>query len=280
MEIEDRVATLETEFKIIKGEIKALLLDVRETVNDMENPFRSPGQAIGNMGGMNERFAEAKDFPAIENPLIKEIPAVDDIEDKIEKENEEVSGAKALPIEEKFTAAEVKKFRLEDPDDEKPESQLEIQEMQDKIPKIPQEPAWKVPEIAKGPELQEEKAEKAKPKEAPPEVPKITMENGINTYTLVELMRWTDYTLSTIGRKKLEEVLDLYALTGYLPDKVKDVILNIAKLSTANMAEDNQVTMTDNITVVSQLHEILSPEDSGRKIHSKEISRQKGLSLN
>ncbi len=266
MELEDRVATLETEFKIIKGEIKALLLDVRETVNDMENPFRSPGQGMGIPGGMNEKLAEAKDFPVIENPLIKEISAADDIEAMIEEENGETFEEKALSIKEKFPTAEVKKFRLEEPEEEKTENKPEIQEMQDKILNMPKEP-----------EIQEEQA---KPEEAPREVPKITMENGVNTYTLVELMRWTDYTLSTIGRKRLEEVLDLYALTGHLPEKVKNIILNIAKLSTANVAEDNQVTMTDNITVISQLNEILSPEDSGQKILSRQAGKQKGMSLN
>jgi len=277
MELEDRVATLETEFKIIKGEIKALLLDVRETVNDMENPFRSPGQGMGIPGGMNERLAEAKDFPAIENPLMREISAANEIDAMIEEEKEEVPEATELPVAEKFPAAEVKKFRLEDPEEENPENEPEIQEIQAEILKISQEPAPKVPEIAEDPDIQEKTA---KPEEAPREVPKITMENGVDTYTLVELMRWTDYTLSTIGRKRLEEVLDLYALTGHLPEKVKDVILNIAKLSTANVAEDNQVTMTDNITVISQLHEIISPEDSGQKILSRQAGKQKGMSLN
>ncbi len=278
MEIEDRVATLETEFKIIKGEIKALLLDVRETVNDMENPFRSPGQAIGNMAGMREKLPEANGFHAIENPQIKEIPAAEDIEDMINEENEEVSEAKALPIEEKFSAVEVKKFRLENPEDEKTESQLEIQEM-------PQEPAPKVPKIAEGPEIQEEQVE---PEEAPREVSRITMENGINTYTLVGLMRWTDYTLSTVGRKKLEEVLELYALTGQLSENAKNVIMNIAKLSTADVLEDSQATMKDNITVISQLNEILNPGESGQNTQSfydkssrnGEGSKQNGLSLN
>lgn len=277
MELEDRVATLETEFKIIKGEIKALLLDVRETVNDMENPFRSPGQAIGSPEGMNERLAEARDFPAIENPLIKEISAADNIEAVIDEKNGKIPEEKALAIEEKFPAAEVKKFRLEEPEDEKPENRPEIQGIIEKLQENSPQPVRESPKITEAPEIQEKKAE---PEEAPRELPNIRMENGINTYTLVELMRWTDYTLSTIGRKKLEEVLDLYALTGHLPEKVKDVILNIAKLSTANVAEDGQATMKDNITVVSQLHEILSPEDSGQKIRSMEASRQKGLSLN
>ena len=39
MELEKRVADMETELKIVKGEIKELLVDIRDLVNRNENPF-------------------------------------------------------------------------------------------------------------------------------------------------------------------------------------------------------------------------------------------------
>jgi len=39
MELEKRVADIETELKIVKGEIKELLVDIRDLVNKNENPF-------------------------------------------------------------------------------------------------------------------------------------------------------------------------------------------------------------------------------------------------
>lgn len=224
MDLENRVLTLETEFKIIKGEIKALLLDMRETVNDMENPFRSPEPAIGNMGSVKGKLLEARGLPPIEKSLIKKIPAVEADSGFFEETAE-------------------------------PEEAEEIEEF--------------FGEEAEIPKRQDKTQEKSQ------EVPRITMENDINTYTLVELMRWTDYTLSTIGKKRLEEILNLYALTGHLPEKVKDVIVNIAKLSTADVAEESQATMNDNITVIAQLHEILNPGESGQKEQKAHQNSQK-----
>ncbi len=39
MESDNRLISLENEFKIVKGEIKVLLIDIREIMNNMENPF-------------------------------------------------------------------------------------------------------------------------------------------------------------------------------------------------------------------------------------------------
>ena len=44
MELDKRVNEIETELKIMKGEIKELLVDIRDLVNKSENPFCSvPG---------------------------------------------------------------------------------------------------------------------------------------------------------------------------------------------------------------------------------------------
>lgn len=39
MELEKRVADMETELKVVKGEIKELLVDIRDLINKSENPF-------------------------------------------------------------------------------------------------------------------------------------------------------------------------------------------------------------------------------------------------
>lgn len=39
MELGSKVTTLENEFKLIKGEVKEVLIDIREIMNNLENPF-------------------------------------------------------------------------------------------------------------------------------------------------------------------------------------------------------------------------------------------------
>ncbi|WP_269851844.1 hypothetical protein [Methanosarcina horonobensis] len=88
----------------------------------------------------------------------------------------------------------------------------------------------------------------------------------MDTFTLVELMRWVDYAVRTIGHSNLEELLSLYTLTGHLPEETKRIIENIANLSIEEPAEEESVSMKDNIMVLSQLSAILSPEGFRKNI--------------
>ena len=83
----------------------------------------------------------------------------------------------------------------------------------------------------------------------------------IDTFTLVELMRWVDYAIQTVGHSNLEVLLDLYSLTGPLSEETRYVIKNIANLSIEEPACEDKVSMKDNITVLSQLSAILDPRE-------------------
>ncbi len=79
-------------------------------------------------------------------------------------------------------------------------------------------------------------------------------------------MRWVDYAVRTIGHSNLEVLLDLYSLTGQLPEETKYIIKNIANLSIEEPACEDRVSMKDNITVLSQLNAILNPEEFKNRI--------------
>ncbi|MCQ1536955.1 hypothetical protein FTO70_14995 [Methanosarcina sp. KYL-1] len=188
MELDRRVNDLEIELKIVKGEVKELLVDIRDLMNRTENPFCS----IQNQGA-----------PGIK-AVKKEASAG---KDTAEKETEK-----------------------------------------------PDTPPENVPErISPKPEM-------------PPCEPPLSFRNGIDTFMLVELMRWVDYSVRTIGHDNLNELLKLYTITGQLSDNVRDVIQNIAELSTEEPAEEKKVSMKDNITVLSQLSAILNPGESRKRI--------------
>ncbi len=46
MELNDRVSQLEDEIKILKNEVQAVLLDLRESYTNLENPFNLAGMAV------------------------------------------------------------------------------------------------------------------------------------------------------------------------------------------------------------------------------------------
>ncbi len=193
-ELDKRVDEVETELKVVKGEIKELLVDIRDLVNRNENPFYN-----GQRHGLSRLETKEKEM---ENQL----PA-----DKEKKDPKLASGIPGTGLE------------------------------NEKNKETVQEPVRTV---------------------SPDEVPEVSMENQVrkmDTYTLVELMRWVDYAVRTVGHNNLKVLLELYTLTGQLPEEAKCIIENIANLPIDEPAGEEKVNMKDNITVLAQLNAILNP---------------------
>lgn len=191
MELDKRVEEVETELKVVKGEIKGLLVDIRDLVNRNENPFYN-SQKYG-ISRIEEGVPEA----GLENGKNKETAQEPD--------------------------------RTDFPD-EVPEENMPRQEM---------------PVQAIEPETQVRK---------------------MDTFTLVELMRWVDYAVRTVGHSNLKVLLDLYSLTGQLPEEAKYVIENITNLPIDEPAGEEKANMKDNITVLAQLNTILNPGGFRNKV--------------
>ena len=218
MELEKRVADMETELKVIKGEIKELLVDIRDLVNRNENPFYN-----GQRNGVS-RLETKEKGTEMENQL------PDD------KENKDLKLSAGVP-----------------------ETGLE----NEKNKEIAQEPVRTIsPDKVPEENMPRQKTPIKETQAIEPEIPA----RKIDTFTLVELMRWVDYAVRTIGHSNLDVLLDLYSLTGPLPEETKFIIKNIANLSIEEPACEDRVCMTDNITVLSQLSAILNPEEFRNRI--------------
>lgn len=79
--IESKVATLEEEVTEIKGSIKNLLMDIRETMSVLENPFQNI-QGIANISSaiMNPKDEIPEDLPPKKEEVKEEEPEDDDLE--------------------------------------------------------------------------------------------------------------------------------------------------------------------------------------------------------
>ena len=211
MELDKRVSEIETELKIMKGEIKELLVDIRDLVNKSENPFCSvPGLKALKIGvpekgeSVNNQSTETGN----EETGLEPTAEVSEFENQIVKNSESF----------------LKSARSSQ---ENPVQNIPIKELNRPEP---------------------EKFRK------------------LDTFMLVELMRWVDYAVRTIGHSNLEGLLNLYTITGKLPEETKRIIENIANLSIEEPAGEDRVTMKDNIMVLSQLSAILTPEDFRKNI--------------
>jgi len=226
MELDKRVNEIETELKIMKGVIKELLVDIRDLVNKSENPFCS--------------------IPSLESLKIGVPEKGESVNNQSTKTGNEENGLESNAEGSDFGDQIVKNS----------ENVL-------KSPGSSQEnPVQSVPITAKP--SQENPVQNTPIKEInrpEPEKPR-----KIDTFMLVELMRWVDYAVRTIGHSNLEELLNLYTITGHLPEETKGIIENIANLSIEEPAGEDRVSMKDNIMVLSQLSAILSPEEFRKNI--------------
>lgn len=220
MELEKRVADMEMELKIVKGEIKELLVDIRDLVNRNENPFYN-GQRHG-----VPRFETKGKGTETENKL------------SADEENKDSKLSTGVP-----------------------ETGFE----NDKNKESAQEPVKTIsPDKVFEGDLTRQKTPTKEMQAIEPEI----SAQKIDTFTLIELMRWVDYAIRTVGQSNLEVLLDLYSLTGPLSEETKHVIKNIANLSIEKPACEDKVSMKDNITVLSQLSAILDPREFKNGIQS------------
>ena len=329
MEADAKLSSLESEVNIVKGEVKALLIDIREIMNNMENPFynirsttdgqdtppdtRMRGEGAPMKSISPEDVLEQEPHPELAGMPMQQMGA--GLAPTVAGQAETPGHAPAfagMPVQQMGAGPAPNVARqVETPgyapdfagmpvqqmdaglaptvagQAETPEPVPDFTEMfrqyeeakqsggngagqvetsghapaftemlaQDEIP----EP---VPDFTEVP-VQHEEAKQSE--EMFEEIPRIRQDAVFDIHTLAELMRWTDYTLKTIERGKLDELLNLCGLTGHISETLKDTVSKIADLSTQEVAEGSASTMQDHIAAMFQLNVVLDPSESNRK---------------
>jgi len=78
----------------------------------------------------------------------------------------------------------------------------------------------------------------------------------IDLATLATLGNWADRSARRIGRERVEAILDVYQVTGYLPQNLKEVLLRLLALDNAPVNEE-EISLRDCITVLLELNGIV-----------------------
>jgi hypothetical protein len=275
MDSDMKLTSLESEVNIVKGEVKALLIDIREIINDMENPFHNIRSIPDGPDTPPDTRMRGEDAPMRDispEDMLEQKPQPELVEMPVQEEMQQMDAGPAPDVAgQAETPGHVPDFtemfrQYEEAKQsggngagqaETPGHAPDFTEMpvQDEIP----EP---VPDFARMP-VQHEGAKQSE--EMLEEIPRIQPDIVFGIHTLAELMRWADYTLATIERSKLDMLLDLYVLTGHIPETLKDSISKITDLSTQEIAEGSASTMQDHISAMFQLNAILGPSESDQK---------------
>ncbi len=225
---EGKLEKLEKEVETLKGSIKRLLLDIREMMNNLENPFQNL-QTLTEVAGR----PQAPQIQVVPAPIPEPKP-----EEKEEKEEEKV----------------------EEP---KPEEKSEDVKSDPETEPAPQatQPEAKPAELAQtggsdmGVVVEEERKDVRK------EVVEKVGVGGVavtkyDIMALYKLMNWVRGMLEKYDGESLKLMLEIFSVAGYISEEAKEFVCMLAELISMNNGFE------DMLLELYRLHKIMNPDDT------------------
>jgi archaellum component FlaD/FlaE len=228
---EVKLQNLEREVDLIKTSIKRLLIDIRERMNELENPFTlvAPGTA-GAPAGPSAADIEAE--TAKKSALEKRESALEEREARLDTQAKRETGTRKenIPAQpEPVTPSAEDTKRIVD------EQILQIMRSQQGMPSKP----VYVPSSASEPPSEKLRLQK-----------------------VYKLFKWTRQAVKKVGHDRLEIILESYRAMGFISRESCDEIREISRLMPANLGEDHEVGPDEFITELYALNRILAPNDT------------------
>jgi hypothetical protein len=226
---EVKLQNLEREVDLIKTSIKRLLIDIRERMNELENPFTlvTTGTAtvpsVHSAAADEAEEAKKKALEAREAALETREARLNATQVKMETVNKEV-----LPAEPRgLPAYEAMKM----PDEPIPAAMRAPPEFPHKTTFVPR---------------------------TPPESP----EGKKRLQKVYKLFKWTRQAVKKVGHDRLEIILESYRAMGFITKESCDEIREISRLMPANLGEEHEVGPDEFVAELYALNRILAPDDT------------------
>ena len=231
---EVKLQNLEREVDLIKTSIKRLLMDIRERMNELENPFTLTVPVSGVPGvpgpapGMDADVLDAQKsaMEAREAALDARESQMDATKAKMETESRNESSRKqpesaANPINDDKRILEEQMLALL-------KSQVAAAPHKTGIPVPPQPPA----------------------------------NEKLRLQKVYKLFKWTHQSVRKFGHDRLEIMLESYRVMGYITKESADEIREISRLMPANLGEEHEVGPDEFVSEIYALNRILTPNDT------------------
>jgi archaellum component FlaD/FlaE len=245
MEIDERVNRIENEIKVLKNEVQAVLLDIRESYLNRENPFNPEVSAIPIQPAMATiTTQQAVPPPAIKDQPLDQPPGGDheDESSEIEKMDDDIVAARN----------QQKQPKAEDLGNE-------------------EEPAYEA--LDEGEEITQEEVKRVLQSDIQPvSSSKSRKTDGssrpsvkVDLVTIAGLTQWVADTVKRLGHEKTETILDISEIVGLLTPELKNILFRFVD---RNSEENNgSATIRDYIASLVELERLL-----GMNIKSDEMA--------
>ena len=229
---EVKLQNLEREVDLIKTSIKRLLMDIRERMNELENPFTLT--ATGTAGvpaGPSAAATEAEE-------------------------------AQRSALEAREAALEARESRLE-----AAKVKGETENKKDLVQRNP-EPVNPPGEDSRKMLDEQMLAILRSQAGAPqknvfvPQPPPAPANEKLRLQKVYRLFKWTHQAVKKVGHDRLEITLESYRAMGYITKESCDEIREISRLMPANLGEEHEVGPDEFVSELYTLNRILSPDDT------------------
>jgi hypothetical protein len=245
---EVKLQNLEREVDLIKTSIKRLLMDIRERMNELENPFTLVTNApAGAQPGISAEVLEEQE--ARKTALETREAELNARESRMEaaKVHDETENKKEFPVrttEPVIPSVDDSKRLLD-------EQMLAV--LRSQI----------VPQKQMGISL--------------PGIEQIGKK--IQLQKVYKLFKWTQQAVKKFGHDRLEIILESYKAMGYITKDSCDEIREISRLMPANLGEEHEVGPDEYVSELYELNRILCPEDTSLDRDMIEVMMEKRQSI-
>ncbi len=232
---EVKLQNLEREVDLIKTSIKRLLMDIRERMNELENPFTlaATGGAVISAPAGATADIEADVDEAKKSALEAREAALDARESQMD-----ATKAK-MDAEDKRETAEKKGDDLAPPQDA--EKRALDEQMLALLKSQMPAPQKLIPAPQPAGESPSEK---------------------LRLQKVYKLFKWTNQSVRKFGHDRLEIMLESYRVMGYLSKESADEIREISRLMPANLGDEHEVGPDEFVAELYALNRILTPNDT------------------
>ncbi len=246
---EVKLQNLEREVDLIKTSIKRLLMDIRERMNELDNPFTLTAPVAG---------AAMVPAPAETEADIAKQTAMEEREAALNARESELDAAKAKSESHKKAEASAEKT--------------------EQSPSIPAEDRTHFIDDqtlaflrSQAGTLQKNTVAAA----APPAAPAEPVNEKLRLQKVYKLFKWTNLAVKKFGHDRLEIMLESYRAMGYITKESCDEIREISRLMPANLGEEHEVGPDEFVAELYAINHILAPGDTSLDRDMIEVMMEK-----
>ncbi len=229
---EVKLQNLEREVDLIKTSIKRLLMDIRERMNELENPFTIAAAAGGGV---------------VSPPVAKQ-----DIDSDVEDAKKSALEAREAALDARESQLDATKATIETAGRKEP-----VRTRTEPVPAA----GYEERKILDDQMLSAVRSQMGMPpKPSSPAQP--TANEKLRLQKVYKLFKWTHQAVKMFGHDRLEIMLESYRVMGYVSKESSDEIREISRLMPANLGEEHEVGPDEFVSELYALNRILTPNDT------------------